>query len=266
MHCDMGWQPACHMNKYDSVVVFGCSLTKDNYMDTWADNVSAALGLPLINNAERGAGYEFVSDRVLNVLDDIKDSLCVIMWPSADRWDLWVNDATPQLQRDIEYASWLNGGNPDFCDLNGDYSKDHGYYMSGAVPRGLKHIYYKYFYTKEYHVNNALKTIVMVQNLLLNNGVDFVMCNTHPLTSLVQYHDDDVVIIDNTFSDHINLSYFVPNATEQGFIAFCKEHNVELYNTHYPMSDAHLLYTNTILLPKILELYAIDLNGCQLAK
>ena len=248
------------MKKYKSLVVYGCSLTKDNYIDTWADYTSQELKLPLVNNAERGAGYEFISDRIIHTINDIKDSLCIIMWPSADRWDLWVNDATPQLQDDIEYASWLNGKNPDFCDLDGNYNKKRGYYINGAVPRGLKHLYYKYFYTQEYHINHALKTIVMVQNLLKNNGIDFVMGATHPLSSLIQYHDDGIGTLNDKIYQHLNLKLFLDNSEKKGFITHSKEQQFAWYNTHYPTSEAHEWFSDNIVLPKIYELYGENNN------
>ena len=54
------------MNKYKRLIVYGCSLTKDNYIDTWADLLSINLGLPLINCAERGAGYNYILQKVLS--------------------------------------------------------------------------------------------------------------------------------------------------------------------------------------------------------
>jgi len=248
------------LKKYKSLVVYGCSLTKDNYIDTWADYTSQELKLPLVNNAERGAGYEFISDRIIHTINDIKDSLCIIMWPSADRWDLWVNDATPQLQDDIEYASWLNGKNPDFCDLDGNYNKKRGYYINGAVPRGLKHLYYKYFYTQEYHINHALKTIVMVQNLLKNNGIDFVMGATHPLSSLIQYHDDGISESDENILDQIDLTYFVNDIFDIGFLRFCEIYNYGDHTPHHPVSNAHIAYATMYILPKIYELYGENNN------
>ena len=66
---------------------FGCSFTKDNYQDTWADLLAQDLNLELHNHAERGAGADYVSKRILT--SDIGvDDLVVVMWPSADRYDL----------------------------------------------------------------------------------------------------------------------------------------------------------------------------------
>jgi hypothetical protein len=39
-----------------NIFTFGCSFTKDNYQQTWADILAGSNNLNLINCAERGAG------------------------------------------------------------------------------------------------------------------------------------------------------------------------------------------------------------------
>jgi hypothetical protein len=233
----------------DNLVVYGCSLTKDNYIDTWADYLAAHLKLPLINNAERGAGYEFISSSLVNTLLDIKHPLCVVMWPSCDRVDLWVNDSTPQLQQDLNYASWLDGKQPLFCDLNNNYSKTNGYYLSGAVPRGIKHTYYKNFYSSESHMNHALKTIVLTQHYLGYHGIPYVMCSSHPVNNLVQYHDDASCDYEKTFMDQINFDNFVNDSRQHGFINSIKGKGFGWVNAHYPNTDAHEWYVDNKVIP-----------------
>ena len=89
------------------------------------------------------------------------------MLPSADRFDLYVNSSTPHLQQDIKYTSWPDGKEPAFVDYKGQYNKDHGWYMNGAVPRGYKNNYYKYFYNQTFHYLMRSKYRVFVLNHLL---------------------------------------------------------------------------------------------------
>ena len=125
---------------------FGCSFTKDNYHDTWADLLAQDLNLELHNHAERGAGADYVSKRILT--SDIGvDDLVVIMWPSADRYDLWADQTTPHLLQDYVHASWPDGTQPQLVDLHGQARLDQGYILNGSVPRGYKHKYFKYFYS-----------------------------------------------------------------------------------------------------------------------
>jgi len=239
------------MHKFKNLVTYGCSLTKDNYFSTWADYLADYLDLPLTNYAERGAGYDYISDMVLKSMSDVENTLCVIMWPTADRWDLWVNDAVPHLQDDIKFASWLDGNDPTFCTLEGDYSTKRGYCFNGAVPRGLKHLYYKYFYTQEFHMNKAWKTIVLVQNYLEQKNVPYIMCNTYPLRSMIQYNYDEVSTVEESFLAQIDLEKFVDNALNEGFMGYCDRHKFDMFNAHYPKTDAHEDFTKNIILPKL---------------
>lgn len=239
------------MNDVKLLSTFGCSLTKDNYQDVWPDILASKLNVELNNYAERGAGYVFISDAIVKNINKIKNSLCVIMWPSCDRLDLWVNDEVPHLQNDLEYASWLDGKVPAFCDLDGKYNTNSGYYLSGAVPRGKKHLYYKYFYTQRYHIDQAWKTIVLTQQFLNSHNVKYIMCNSYPLSDLTQYHDNGTTVFENEFLKQINLSKFVDNSLNEGFIQYCQHNRLEFFNRHYPKTVAHELYTNKVLLPKI---------------
>ena len=236
------------------LTTYGCSLTKDNYQSVWPDILAEEYNLTLTNYAERGAGYVFISDVIVKNINKIKNSICVVMWPSCDRLDLWANNETPQLQNDIKYASWLDGKEPLFCDLEGKYNNNNGYYLSGAVPRGLKHLYYKYFYTQRYHVDQAWKTIVLTQHFLDSHNVKYIMCSSYPLNNLVQYHDNGTTDFESEFLSQVNLTKFVDNSINEGFIQYCQRNEVEFFNAHYPKSTAHKLYTNEVLIPKLKSL------------
>lgn len=234
--------------------VYGCSLTKDNYIDTWADILALKLNLSIENFAERGAGYEYVSTKVITSAVATPDVLHIIMWPTADRFDLWVNSSTPHLQNDVRYASWLDGTKPQFVNEDGIYNNDRGWYINGAAPRGLKHKYYKYFYSHEYHVNHAWKTILLTQKYLNELGSKYIMASAYPLTNLIQYHEDSEKNFNQKIFQQIDLNKFVDCASEQGFIQFSIKNKENFFNPHYPDSNAHKHYVDKYLIPKINEI------------
>ena len=238
------------MINYQKLIVYGCSLTKDNYVDTWADYISKLLDLPLENYAERGAGYAYIMQKVLSS-PQIDNSLNIIMWPSADRFDLYVNSSTPHLQQDIKYASWPDGKEPAFVDYKGQYNKDHGWYMNGAVPRGYKNNYYKYFYNQTFHVNQAWTTIVAVQSYFDSIGSNYIMCSSYPLTNLIQYHNDGVSDFNYQLYNRIDLTKFVDGADIYGFIGLANKEQFKFFNPHHPDADAHKWYADTYILPRI---------------
>ena len=64
--------------EYQELVVYGCGLTKDNYIDTWADQLSSILNCRLVNHAESGAIYTYIMQKVLSTPIPDKDTLSVI--------------------------------------------------------------------------------------------------------------------------------------------------------------------------------------------
>jgi hypothetical protein len=173
------------------------------------------------------------------------------MWPSADRFDLYVNHAVPHLIDDVDCASWLDGKEPNFIDYSGNYQKNNGWYINGAVPRGFKHYYYKYFYTQTSHVNQAWSTIVSAQNYLDNIGTDYWMCNSYPLTNLIQYHDDNVKDFNQEIYKKIKLNRFVKDSDKLGFICLTKNKKFNFFNQHYPNTDAHEWFVDNYIVPSI---------------
>lgn len=235
------------------MLVYGCSLTKDNYIDTWADLLATDLGCQLMNYAERGAGYKYIAQKVISTEDINPTDLVCIMWPAADRLDLYVNRSTPHLVSDLNYCSWLDGKSASFVDYDCNYISDSGWYINGGVPRGYKNVYYKYFYNQTSHINEAWSLIVLIQNYLKNKKIDFVMCNSFPLRHPIQYHDDGVCDFNWKLYDAIDFSLFVDGAPDKGFVQLATEKQFNFFNPHYPDSDAHLWYAETYIKPKIFE-------------
>lgn len=223
---------------------FGCSFTKDNYQDTWADLLAQDLNLELHNHAERGAGADYVGKRILT--SDIGiDDLVVIMWPSADRYDLWADRTTPHLLQDYVHASWPDGTQPQLVDLHGQAQLDQGYILNGSVPRGYKHKYFKYFYSPYQAVHNWYTSIITAQLYLAAKGVSYHMMTALPFDCPINYHHGtftkEIKIV-----DHIDLSKF---SDVGGFLPWAISTSQPFLNAHYPATIAHQQYIDTFLAP-----------------
>ena len=233
------------------LITFGCSFSKDNYQLTWPNLLANHLGLLLDNRAERGSGADFVCNRVLASDDlDRKNDLVVIMWPSADRYDLWADATTPHLLNDIDTCSWPDGILPQLVNYSGEYNHTQGFILNGSVPRGYKHQYYKYFFSASQCVHNWYKSIILTQLYLKNKKIKFVMANAFPLKNPIHYHHNNFKIINSIYSN-IDLDSFVSTAENDGFFNFCQTNNLLFYNEHHPKTEAHAIWMDNILLPKI---------------
>jgi len=232
---------------------FGCSFTRDNYQQVWGDVLSDTLDLPLINCAERGAGADFVVSRLLCSESITTDDLVVIMWPSADRYDLWADETTPHLLEDIDTSSWPDGQGPQLVDYHGVYNLQQGFILNGSVPRGHKHQYFKYFYSADQSVHNWLKNIIAAQLYLDSKNIPYVMATAFPLQNPLHYHNDHFVIKQEIYN-HINLNNFVDDSETQGFFNFCLDKQLPFHDPHHPATQAHQIWVKDKLLPKVLDL------------
>lgn len=229
------------------LVTFGCSFTKDNYQKTWADILAARLDLPLDNRAERGAGSEFVVNRIL--ASNLEHSVVAIMWPSADRVDLWTDATVPHLQNDLEYASWLDGRRPELVDLHGNRSQQQGFNLNGNWPRGYKSHYYKYLYSSFQSVHSLYRNIITAQLFLASQRIPYVMISSMPLLDPIRLWKTSFAIEPMIWSK-IDLDRFVPNSDNEGFVSWCVANNKPFANDHYPAAQAHQDYCDTFIIPK----------------
>lgn len=240
-------------SNFNKVYTFGCSFSRDNYQQVWSDIISELLGMKLVNCAERGAGADFTVKRLLCSNSITTDDLVIILWPSADRYDLWADQTTPHLLNDIDTSSWPDGEGPKLVDYNGVYNQNAGFILNGSVPRGNKHHYFKYFYSADQSVNNWLTNIVTAQLYLNSKKIPYVMASAFPLQNPIHYHHDLFSINPSIYSN-IDLNKFVNGSETQGFFQFCKNNNLPFYNSHYPDTKAHQVWVEQILLPKVLVL------------
>lgn len=240
--------------KHKNLITFGCSFTKDNYQKIWPDYIAEDYNLKLYNFAERGAGADFLVRRLLVTPIDPESDLVIIMWPSADRFDLWSDSTTPHLVADYVYASWADGVAPSLVDYYGNYNQKNGFNLNGSIPRGYKKYYYKYFYSAHSVVHSWLTNIITAQLYLKSKNIKHVMMSAFPLTNPLHYHLDSFQIIPEILQQ-VDQSVFVNDSLTQGFYNFCKNHNLPFLDAQHPDCHSHRIYVDKVLKFKTIELF-----------
>jgi hypothetical protein len=226
------------------LITFGCSFTRDNYQETWADLLSQNLKLPLNNCAERGAGSDYVINRILTT-EFAPGDVAAVMWPSADRIDLWADDTVPHLQGDLEYAAWLDGVEPQFVDSHGTRSSSRGYNLNGNWPRGYKDYYYKYLYSSYQSTHNLYRNIITAQLYFQHLNIPYVMMTSMDLTSpLILWKNK--FDIDPVLWSRIDHTKFLD---ETGFVNWCLTNAMPFLNKWYPTTVSHRYYMEKFILP-----------------
>lgn len=239
--------------KYKNLITFGCSFTKDNYQSTWANHLADDYNLTLHNFAERGAGADFLIRRLLVTPINPESDLVAIMWPSADRFDLWGDLTTPHLIDDYVYASWADGNSPTLVDYYGQYTQTHGFNLNGSIPRGYKNYYYKYFYSAHNVIHNWLINIITAQLYLKSKKIKHIMMSAFPLTNPLHYHQDSYQLVPEIFQQ-VDQSVFVEDSSNVGFFNFCKDQNLSFFDPHHPDCQSHRIYVDKLLKFKLNEL------------
>ena len=237
----------------NNLITLGCSFTKDNYQDTWASLLAKDLGLTLTNYAERGAGSDFVVKRLLTASVDPDKDIVIIMWPSADRYDLWADHTTPHLVTDRQYASWVDGTTPKLIDFYGQYSVEQGFNLNGSVPRGYKNYFYKYFFSAQQCIHNWYTNIITAQLFLEKQKISYLMTSAFPLTNPIHYHHDDFKIIPEIYNK-IDLTHFANNVETQGFLKYCHDNKLSFFDPHHPDTESHRQYVDNMLKFKVEQL------------
>lgn len=234
------------------ILTAGCSFTKDNYQKTWADYLAGATGYELNNIGARGAGIDFITSRLFYECTASRYDLVVIMLPSVDRMDLYVNHAHPLKDEFKSISSWQNGKNPGFVTVDGTLSDNYGYALSGGQIRGLKKYWYKYYYnetssllafwTKVYSIENFLK----IQNIKYK----FTMAydKDHIVEQSVNMTGDDCAY--QFLWENIDWNNFIFYKNNRGFLSFVKDHQYKIINNH-PDTHAHESWVNNLIIPNL---------------
>lgn len=230
----------------------GCSFTKDNYMKTWADYLAHELGYELHNIAGRGAGIEFITNRILYECLREKYELVVIMLPSVDRVDLYIDENHPLKQNYLEISSWQDGKSPGFVTLDGAITKDHGYVLSGGEHRGLKKYWFKYYYNETSAVLSYWSKIFLLENFFKTHQIKYRFHMAYDKNSLVEQAvnaSGDDQCYEYLWSQ-MDWSNFIFYKETQGFLSFTRDNQFDIIK-NYPVTEAHKKWVDQILVPNL---------------
>jgi len=234
------------------LLTVGCSFTKDNYQKTWADYLAEEIDYDLTNIAARGAGIDFVTNRTLHECLRQSYDLIVIMLPSVDRMDLYVDSQHPLKNEFLDIASWQDGTEPSFVTIDGQLSKDHGYAMSGGEIRGYKKYWFKYYYNETSALLSYWTKVFYLENFFINHNLNYKFTMAYDRHNLVEQsvNDSGDDRAHEFLWKNIKWQNFIFYQTTNGFLSFVNDNQ---YTTvkHYPETAAHLAWVKHILLPNL---------------
>jgi hypothetical protein len=230
----------------------GCSFTKDNYQKTWAVYLAEELGYDLHNIAARGAGIDFVTNRILYECLKEKYDLVIIMLPSVDRMDLYTDKHHPLKQQYLDISSWQDGKSPDFVALDGQLTKDHGYALSGGEIRGLKKYWFKYYYNETSALLSYWSKVFLLENFFKTHQIKYKFHMAYDKSSLVEQtvnaSGDDQIY--DCLWNNMDWTNFIFYKNTKGFLSFTNENHYQIIK-NYPESLAHEQWVKEILLPNL---------------
>jgi hypothetical protein len=234
-----------------NLVVGGCSYTQDYRIKTWPNYLAERMGWQLINVGARGAGIDFVSKRLIIELQDYdpQSTTVVIMLPSSDRFDLYVDKEHP-LKNDLRnIASWQGNEYPELVNLDGSKSTEHGYSLTGGHHRGYKKYYYKFFYNYTYSEINYWFNVISLQNYLNVRRFTSLFTSVYNLDNIVEQESNRRGTLEFTkMYDLVDWTKFKFYKQRSGFLDFVADHNYECIDYH-PVTEAHAAWAESILIP-----------------
>lgn len=236
-----------------NLVTAGCSFTLDNYQETWADYLAQRLDYKLTNLGARGAGIDFVSKRIMYHCSRNATDLMVVMLPSVDRFDWYLDQHHPLKDNGISIASWQNGLNASLVTLDGQLSNVEGYSLSGGEIRGHKQHWFKYYYSETSALLNYWTAVYSLENFFKIKNIPYYFSTAYDRDNLVEQSYNQTQNSGN-FSwifDCIDWNRFVFYQTNRGFLSFAKDRKFDIVNNH-PVTQAHSSWVNDVVLKKLI--------------
>ena len=235
-----------------NLITAGCSFTLDNYQKTWADYLAEDLRYKLTNLGARGAGIDFVAKRIMYHCSSNAADLIVVMLPSVDRFDWYLDQHHPLKDNGISIASWQNGQYPSLMTLDGQPSNVEGYSLSGGEIRGHKRHWFKYYYSETSALLNYWTTVYNLENFFKIKNIPYYFTTAYDRDHLVEQSYNQTQNSGNFgwIFDCIDWNRFVFYQTTGGFLSFAKDQKFSIVNNH-PVTDAHRHWVSDILLAKL---------------
>ena len=228
----------------------GCSFTKDNFQFTWADYLAKKINCELINAGARGAGIDFVAKTTIYHCYKYKPNLVVLMLPSIDRFDWYVDKNYLLKNEDLKMASWQNGVEPTFKNIDGSLSFDEGYALTGGEIRGNKKYWYKYYYSETFAFINYWFTVFNLENFFKQEKINYFFTLAYDKNNMVEQEYNKTGLVDNYqfIMDKIDWSKFIFYKEHFGFLNFVKNNRFPTIKNH-PVTEAHESWVDLILRP-----------------
>ena len=230
----------------------GCSFTLDNYQHTWANYLSEELDHKLTNLGARGAGIDFIAKRVMYHCSHNDTDLIVVMLPSVDRFDWYLDQHHPLRAEGMSIASWQNGTGPSLITLDGQLSNTEGYSLSGGEIRGHKRHWFKYYYSETSALLNYWTTVYNLENFFKVKKIPYYFTTAYDKNNLVEQSYNQTQNTGN-FSwvfNCIDWNRFIFYQTDRGFLSFTQDRNFSVLHNH-PATAAHKSWVDDILLPSM---------------
>jgi hypothetical protein len=235
-----------------TLVVGGCSFTQDYQISTWPYYLARAFNWNLVNTAARGAGMDFVSKRLMVELSNHEPAKTqvVIMLPSADRFDLYIDQTNPMFDDMLSVSSWQGNQYPELVNLDGTKSVTKGYSLTGARPRAIKQYYYKYLYSDTQSTVNFWFRVIAIQNYLKVKNFSYYITMVHNVDDLKEGQEFNTAVDGATdLLKLIDWDRFVFYNQHQGFLDFFHDKNFGTIDGYHANTAAHQAWTEQILLP-----------------
>ena len=243
---------ATGVDSLKTLTTAGCSFTLDNYQKTWANYLAESLNCKLVNLGARGAGIDFVAKRVMYHCAHNATDLIVVMLPSVDRFDWYLDQHHPLKTNGLSIASWQNGKNPSLVSLDGQLNQTEGYSLSGGEIRGHKCHWFKYYYSETSALLNYWTAVYNLENFFKIKNIPYYFTTAYDRDNLVEQSHNQTQNSSN-FSwifDCINWERFIFYQDNRGFLSFTKDQKFNIVNNH-PVTDAHKSWVDNILLTKL---------------
>lgn len=239
-----------------TLLAAGCSFTKDNFQDTWANYLSRVLDHELDNVGARGAGIQFIMKRVIFQCNLYHPDLAVIMLPSVDRFDWYVDSCHPMKQSAIDIASWQNGKNSSLVNVDGSLSHDQGYSLTGGEIRGDKKYWYKYYYSESSALLDYWTCVLSLQNFFKVNAIPYMFTMAYDRDHLVE-QSCNINGADSTIQflyDQLDWDRFCFYNGYKGFLSFTKDRQYKIISNH-PETYSHQQFVTDIMVPTLKRFY-----------
>ena len=233
------------------IVSAGCSFTKDCFQKTWPAYLEQQLKTPVVNIGARGAGIDFITKRIMYYCTQHTPDLMVVMFPSVDRFDWFIDTAHPLKDAAVDIASWQNGSNPTLINLDGTLSTTEGYCLSGGEIRGFKKHWFKYYYSEASAQLDYWMKIYQLQIFLESKKIPYCFSLAYDRDDLVEQPSNKSLPMDLTWIyNQISWNNFAFYKETQGFLSFVQDNNFKI-NKNHPESLAHDSWVQDILLDKL---------------